>query len=120
MFDTITEIMERNSHFPPWKSFSTNTWQISQPSPQQIWLEIQKICEHQSLDDLFEVICGVLKKDLAKDATSGWGDYPVETSEAVLDIERLIFKDLVGESIRDLAELAAKRRYLAPRRKLVF
>lgn len=112
--------MKRYRDFPPWKSFSTKTWQTSQPSLQQISLEIRKLKEHQSSDDLFEVICGVLKKDLAGDASNGWGDCAIEMSDAVLDIERLIFKDLVGESIRDLAELSAKSTYLAPRRKLVF
>ncbi|KAL1832796.1 hypothetical protein DCAR_0102821 [Daucus carota subsp. sativus] len=120
IFDTVTEIMKRYRDFPPWKSFSTKTWQTSQPSLQQISLEIRKLKEHQSSDDLFEVICGVLKKDLAGDASNGWGDCAIEMSDAVLDIERLIFKDLVGESIRDLAELSAKSTYLAPRRKLVF
>ncbi|KAK1352707.1 Protein LONGIFOLIA like [Heracleum sosnowskyi] len=120
IFDTVTEIMERSSHFPPWKSFSTKTWVTSRPSLQQIWLEMQKFREHQSSDDLFEVICGLLKKDLAGDSSNGWRDCPVEKSEAVLNIERLIFKDLVGESIRDLEELSAKSPFLASRRKLVF
>lgn len=120
IFDTVTEIMMRNSHFPPWKSFSMKTWQTSRPSLQQILLEIQELRDHQSSDNLFEVICGVLKKDLAGDTSNGWRDCQVEMSETVLDIERLIFKDLVGESIQDLAELSAKSTYLAPRRKLVF
>ncbi|KAK1357070.1 Protein LONGIFOLIA like [Heracleum sosnowskyi] len=115
IFDTITEIMEQKRNLPPWKALA------SRPLLQQIWSEFQRIREQQSSDDLFEVICGVLKKDLDGEAINGWGDFPLEISEAVLDIERLIFKDLVGESIRDLAEsAAAKRTHLAPSRKLVF
>lgn len=71
---------------------------------------------------MFEIICSVLRKDLAGDGTNGWGDCPVEMAESVLDIERLIFKDLVGETIRDLAVFAGSRRVpvALPRRKLVF
>lgn len=69
---------------------------------------------------MFDIICGVLRKDLAGDSVSGWGDCPVEMSEAVLDIERLIFKDLIGETIRDLAVYAGYSRVpIAARRKLV-
>lgn len=117
IFDTVTEIMKRNSHFPPWNSCSMKTWKTSRPSVQQIWLEIEKLREHQSSDNLFEVICGVLKKDLAGDTSNGWGDWPIEKSETVLDIERLIFKDLVGESIQDLV---CQKHILGTLRKLVF
>ena len=67
------------------------------------------------------MIIAVLKKDLAEDSITGWGECPVEMSEVVLDIERLIFKDLIGESIQDLAAVAGKnvgaRKHC---RKLVF
>ncbi|XVF21687.1 hypothetical protein REPUB_Repub12eG0111700 [Reevesia pubescens] len=64
-------------------------------------------------DDSFDVFLllekqHVLRKDLVGDAITGWGDSPIEMSEAVLDIERLIFKDLIGETIRDLAAFAGK------------
>lgn len=52
---------------------------------------------------------------MAGDAINGWGDSPVEMSEAALDIERLIFKDLVGETIRDWSDVVS-----GPRRTLVF
>ncbi|XP_007050453.2 PREDICTED: protein LONGIFOLIA 1 [Theobroma cacao] len=118
IFDTINEILNRKRQLPPWKLIScTNSW-AGQTSLQQIWSEFQKIRERDSSDDLFEVICGVLRKDLAGD---GWGDCPIEMSEAVLDIERLIFKDLIGETIRDLAAISGKSNKIpAPRRKLVF
>lgn len=87
----------------------------------QIWSEFQRIRERDTAEeDLFDVICGVLRKDLAGDGVSGWGDCPVEMSEAVLDIERLIFKDLVGETIRDLAVFAGYSRVpITACRKLV-
>lgn len=121
IFDTITEILNRNRQLPPWKTISMTNSGIGMPSLHQIWSEFEKIRERDESDDLFEVIFGVLKKDLAGDSINGWGECHVETSEAVLDIERLIFKDLVGETIRDLAALAGKSRVSLPhRRKLVF
>ncbi|KAA8543302.1 hypothetical protein F0562_021203 [Nyssa sinensis] len=120
IFDTICEILDRNRQLPPWKVFSWSNSSIAKPSLQQIWSEFQRIRERDTAEDLFEIICGVLRKDLAGDAINGWGDSPVEMSEAVLDIERLIFKDLVAETIRDLAAFTGKSIVSAPCRKLVF
>lgn len=121
IFDTITEILDRNRQLPPWKAVSISNSTPERPTLEQIWSEFQKIRERGPSEDLFEVICGVLKKDLAEDSINGWADSPMEMSEAVLDIERLIFKDLIGETIRDLATFAGKSMGLqAPRRKLVF
>lgn len=121
IFDTITEILDRNRQLPPWKAVSNPNWSLGRPSLEQIWSEFQKIRKHGPSEDLVEVIRGVLKKDLAEDATNGWGDCPMKMSDAVLDIERLIFKDLIGETIRDLANFAGKSMGIqAHRRKLVF
>ncbi|KAJ8899393.1 hypothetical protein K2173_018367 [Erythroxylum novogranatense] len=124
-FDTITEILDRKKQLPPWKTGSWVNFSCGPISLQEIWSEFQRIRERDSSDDLFEVICGVLKKDLAAagDAVNGWGDCPIEMSEAVLDIERLIFKDLISETIRDLAAFSGKWNQMqitVPRRKLVF
>lgn len=120
IFDTINEILIRRRQLPPWKVVSYTNSKSGQASLHQIWLEFQKIRERDSSEDLFNVICGVLKKDLAGDAING--DCPIEMSEAVLDIERLIFKDLIGETIRDLAAISRKCNPVAvlPRRKLIF
>ncbi|KAK3036897.1 hypothetical protein RJ639_031515 [Escallonia herrerae] len=120
IFDTVTEIVDRNRQLPPWKAVLQANSDVARPLLRLIWSEFQKIRERDAADELFEIVSGVLKKDLAGDAANGWGDCPVETSEAVLDIERLIYKDLVGETIRDLVEFAEKSRVSAPRRKLIF
>ncbi|KAL0419835.1 UNVERIFIED_CONTAM: protein LONGIFOLIA 1 [Sesamum radiatum] len=120
IFDTINEIVERNRQLPPWKVVYCN---ITEPSLDKVWSEFQRIREHETGDDLFETICGVLKKDLARDAVTGWGECPVEMSEVILDMERLIFKDLISETIRELAALASRSTLsscVMPRRKLVF
>lgn len=128
IFDAVNEILDRSKRLPPWKAASQTNCHALKPSLDIVWSEYQRIREHETAeDDLFETICGVLRKDLAGDAIHGWGDCPVEMSEAVLDIERLVFKDLISETIRDLAALASSRSTsssssssMLPRRKLVF
>ncbi|PIN12846.1 hypothetical protein CDL12_14546 [Handroanthus impetiginosus] len=121
IFDTINEILNRNRRLPPWKVVTWTNYHTTKPSLDMIWIEFQRIRERDTDEqDLSETICGVLKKDLARDAITGWEDCPVEMSEAILDIERLIFKDLISETIRDLAALASRNTITLPRRKLVF
>ncbi|KZV22523.1 Serine/arginine repetitive matrix protein 2 isoform 1 [Dorcoceras hygrometricum] len=118
IFDATNEIIERNRRLPPWKTVSWTNYNGTKPLLDDVWSEFLRIRSRDSAEDLFEVICGVLKKDLAGDEYTGWGgDHPTEKSEAVLDIERLIFKDLVNGMIQDLAALA---QYRISRRKLVF
>ncbi|PSR94828.1 Protein LONGIFOLIA like [Actinidia chinensis var. chinensis] len=121
IFDTVTEIIHRNRKFPPWKVLSWSNSITGKPSLKQIWSEFQRIQERDSgAEDLFGMICGVLRRDLAGDAINRWGCCHVETSEAVLDIERLIFRDLVAEAIGDLAAFGGNSRASAPSRKLFF
>ncbi|XP_039064184.1 protein LONGIFOLIA 1-like isoform X1 [Hibiscus syriacus] len=118
IFDTIKEILNRKGQLPPWK---LNSWTGHTTSLQQIWSEFQKIRDRDSSDDLFEIICGVLRKDLAGDAVNGWEDCPIEMSEAVLYIERLIFKDLIVETIQGVLDFAGRSTKIpAICRKLVF
>ena len=99
IFDTINETLYRNRQLPPWKP---NSW-TSSASLQQISSEFQWIQVRDDLEDMFEV----LRKDLVMgDTIGGWVDCPIEISETVLDIERLILKDLIGETIGDLAVLS--------------
>lgn len=111
IFDTITEILDQNRNLLPWKSASPGS------NLREVWSELQKIQKRDESEDMFEVICGVMKRDLTRDSINGWGECQLEISDAVLDIERLIFKDLIGETIGDLARFAGKS---APRRKLLF
>lgn len=120
IFDGVDEILDRNRRLPPWKVAD-----VAEPSLDKVWSEFQRMREQESEEDLFDTICGVLKKDLARDGITGWGECPVEMSEVILDIERLIFKDLISEAIRDLAALeprntTASSSMIMPRRKLVF
>ncbi|KAL9271883.1 LONGIFOLIA 1-like protein [Drosera capensis] len=119
IFDTITEIFDRKQQLVPVKLNPLSINSVpGNPSLSQIWSELKRIQEPGPSDDLFDTICEVLKRDLAMDSSTGWGDWSVEISDMVLDIERLIFKDLIGENIKDLAALVGKN--AVPRRKLVF
>ncbi|XP_076960979.1 uncharacterized protein LOC143637484 [Bidens hawaiensis] len=117
VFDVVTEIINEKQELPPWKTNSLTESDTSD-SAKRICSELEKIREADTVDNLLDLICNVLKKDLA--GNNGWVDQPMEVSEAVLYIERLIFKDLVSETIRDLADFAGKTMLFAPRRKLVF
>ncbi|KAG9140055.1 hypothetical protein Leryth_010572 [Lithospermum erythrorhizon] len=122
IFDIINEILERNRKLPAFSSWKDCTTKGSS-SLQQVWSEFLKIREHENHgDDLVDVICGVLKKDLnsSRDTMNGWGECRVELSEVVLDVERMIFRDLVSETIHDFATLASQSSDSAYRRKLVF
>ncbi|GAA0144703.1 hypothetical protein LIER_05081 [Lithospermum erythrorhizon] len=113
IFDTINEMLERHRQLPPWNGFS-------RPPLEEFWSEFQRIrdSDNNQDNDLVETICAIVKKDLAGD---GWGEHSMELSAVILDIERMIFRDLVTESIGELVNLACQSSIMAaPRRRLVF
>lgn len=110
IFDAVQEILGRRRRLPPWTTVG------EADKMQVIWSEFQKIRKRRSSEeeDVVGYVCGVLGRDISEDR---WRDCEVEMSEAVLDIERLIFKDLVGETI---TQVAALNRSHPLRRRLVF
>ncbi|XP_057423870.1 protein LONGIFOLIA 1-like [Lotus japonicus] len=117
IFDTLQEILNRNQKLPPWKAAARGE--------ETVWSEFRRIRdrEESASEDMFGVICGVLRKDMAAEM-SGWGEWTVEMGDVVLDIERLVFKDLIGETIQQLASFGPQcnnsNKVSALRRKLVF
>ncbi|EOA25475.1 hypothetical protein CARUB_v10018814mg [Capsella rubella] len=110
IFDAVQEIVGRRRRLPPWRM-------VGEPDKMQVfWSEYQKMRKktEETSEDLVGYVCGVLARDLSEDR---WRDCQVEMSEAVLDIERLVFKDLIGETIRHLASL---KRSDSLRRRLLF
>ncbi|CAL5433409.1 unnamed protein product [Camellia sinensis] len=110
IFDTVSEILDRDREMPPWKVLSRSNSSIEKPSLHQVWSEFQRIRERDTTEDLFDIVCSVPRKDFVGDAITGRGDCPVEMAEATLDIERMIFKDLVSETIGDLVAFAGNRK----------
>lgn len=114
MFDVIIEILDKTKELTPWNGLVA----CSRTSVKQIWCEFQKIREVNIGDNVLELIDGVMKKDIVR--YNGWNDYTNETSEVILDVERMIFKDMVSEAIGDFVEFSSEYVFSGCRRKLVF
>ncbi|XP_073300438.1 uncharacterized protein [Primulina huaijiensis] len=119
VFDTITEILKWIRRLPPWKNVSWTTDDVTSPSLDKVWLEFQRIRDPSDAEDMYDMVCGVLRKDFSGDEITGWKDYPTEMSESILDLERLVFKDLIAETLRDLGALASENRLSWMSRKKV-
>lgn len=127
VFDTVREILNRKQQLSSWKAFIRSRSASSiiifdqQALARQVWSELVKIREGPPAQDALDAACGVFARDMdGCDGMDGWGDRSVEMSAVVLDIERLVFKDLVVEAIHDMATFAGKFTASAPRRKLAF
>ncbi|EEC68481.1 hypothetical protein OsI_36732 [Oryza sativa Indica Group] len=90
-----------------------------------VWAEVRRAREPVAAPDadldLNELIRGGVVRDLAADhhrwpPSSSQLLPGAEVADAVLQIERLVFKDLVADTIRELADVGLR----LPRRKLVF
>lgn len=83
-----------------------------------VWQQIQQMREPIIIsNEVADVTSSAISKDMATDHT--WAYQSAELSEAVLQIERMIFKDLIADTIYELADGAAVSYHL-PRRKLIF
>ncbi|CAN6462979.1 unnamed protein product [Victoria cruziana] len=94
--DTVMEILQRK------RQQRADAYVVGRRLLRQIWTEFRRIQRLVAAEDLCDVVSGVIHKDLV--AVDGWtAECPAGTADAVLDIERLIFKDLIGDTIRQLA-----------------
>lgn len=131
VFDTVAEILDRKRRVSSREAFSRTV--PSSPAHlaggdelllRQVWTELQRIREQLAAEEEESnvedtAVVGAVRKDIDVGPTDGWTRPGAEMSDAILHIERLIFKDLVSETIHDLVGAAAPRRLL-PRRKLDF
>lgn len=129
LFDTVAEILDRTRRVSPWDAFSRAISSPPAPGeeevpPRQVWTDIRRLRELASageesgMDDA--AVGGAVRKDIDGRLSDGWSRLGPDLSDAVLNIERLVFKDLVAEAIRDLAAANVTARRLVPRRKLEF
>jgi Domain of unknown function (DUF4378) len=122
VYDAVKEIVENSRQVSPWDAFTGHLGPAPHTLKQHVWGELQKIREptvsFSELVDLNEATCQAIEKDFSADHR--WNKQSIEISDAVLQIERLIFKDLVADTIKELADVASMDRYMVPRRKLVF
>uniref|UniRef100_A0A0D9XTN2 DUF4378 domain-containing protein n=1 Tax=Leersia perrieri TaxID=77586 RepID=A0A0D9XTN2_9ORYZ len=117
------EVLDRRRSACAWDPV---TWLRGAELVDHVWAEVSRLREpiatpDSGLVDLNELVRGGVVRDLATDD----GRWPVaqqrrvagpEVADAVLQIERLVFKDLVADTIRELADVDPR----LPRRKLVF
>ncbi|XP_020101066.1 protein LONGIFOLIA 1 isoform X2 [Ananas comosus] len=128
LFDAVAEILDRmrRRHASPWDAFARAGAPLPPSAPRSlvrhVWGEVRRMREPVAAagggEDVDEVTCGAIRRDVADDVA--WARPSAELSDAVLRIERLIFKDLVADTIRCLADVASLPRAHLPRRRLVF
>lgn len=121
VFDTVAEILDQKRRVPLWDAFSRPATASSEEDLlRHVWSELRRIGEPEAADADDEEVGGAMRKDINGGRPDGWVRASAEMSDAVVHIERLIFKDLVAETIRDLTSATADARRLLPRRKLHF
>ncbi|KAL9230913.1 hypothetical protein vseg_006204 [Gypsophila vaccaria] len=108
LFDIVNEILSQKLSSSGMGSQSRLLKKISAPTintsevVQEILTEINQLQGNSSnqclLDDENDFLATIIEKDLAK-VTGHWGNVSNEIPRLVLDIERLIFKDLIGELV---------------------
>ncbi|CAL4980371.1 unnamed protein product [Urochloa decumbens] len=117
----VGEALERQRAAWPWE---LEAWLRGAELVDHVWAEVRRALEPVAVateleaEDLNGVTCSAIRRDMAEDA-GPWapkqqkrvvcGD---EAAEAVLQIERLVFKDLVADTIRELADRPLPRRKL--------
>jgi hypothetical protein len=118
----VTEALERQRSACPWEPAA---WLRGAELVGHVWAEVRRAGEPvaPAADaDLNDVTCRAIRRDLAADGGSPWGSlrqrprHGADVADAVLQIERLLFVDLVADTIRELADADRP----LPRRKLVF
>lgn len=127
IFDTVNDILcgilsPYLLRIRPWISPSSTEFQRRRHTGRellkQVWDEFQGLPCVQS-QDICETLNRILQKDLAGKMDL-WDDHTTELSGIVLDIERMIFKDLIDETIRDMGVVNSKCPLSTPKRKLHF
>ncbi|URD99270.1 hypothetical protein MUK42_18147 [Musa troglodytarum] len=129
VFDAVAEILEqkRCATRPPWEaiarpgSLSSTTAAVDGGASlllllPEVWAELQWIREQAPADDLNDATCWAVRRDLVRESLDGWARPAAEVADAVIHIERQIFKDLVADTIRHLAD--ARRAAAAKPRRL--
>ncbi|XP_021766193.1 protein LONGIFOLIA 1-like [Chenopodium quinoa] len=114
LFDAVNEILSQKLSQP--RSSSKLHSELTTSGPQllqEIFKEIdrlQPISLPQNLDDEEDFLTTIIGKDLTH-RSADWTDVSGETPALVLDIERLIFKDLIVELVEDKATEVQSQKY---------
>ncbi|KAL9674772.1 hypothetical protein QQ045_002971 [Rhodiola kirilowii] len=115
VFDIATQLIKKHTQLQEWHPVS-----LSNPHPLTlVWSEFKKLRDQETEDeDMIDQIRRLLGKDISNDL---WLAHHVEMKETVVDVERLIFRDLIEDTIRDLGRKSALASSQPPlRKRLVF
>ncbi|KAG8090620.1 hypothetical protein GUJ93_ZPchr0011g28847 [Zizania palustris] len=112
------EVLDRRRSACPWEPVA---WLRGGELLDHVWSELKRAREPVAPPDadldLNDLTRGAILRDLACDHRWPPQQLPgPEVADAALQIERLVFKDLVADTIRELADVDRR----LPRRKLVF
>jgi 3',5'-cyclic AMP phosphodiesterase CpdA len=122
LYDLVLEILNRHRYLSSWEAFkrarsASSAGMVQLPDTGNVWQQIQQMREPIISNEVMDVTSSAISKDMAADHT--WFHQSVEVSDAVLQIEQMIFRDLIAGSIQELSDVASVSFHL-PRRKLVF
>ncbi|KAK4409822.1 protein LONGIFOLIA 2 [Sesamum angolense] len=98
IFDTLNEILVRK--FTSGGLFTLGWKSMSSQGFMKVYLEMDQLCNisYSNLDDEDDGLVKLLAADM-KNQSEDWTNYSGELPALVLDIERLIFKDLINEVV---------------------
>ncbi|RWV81797.1 hypothetical protein BHE74_00002731 [Ensete ventricosum] len=126
VFDAVAEILDRKRRLspPPWESFVL-PGSLSAVAPggaahllPEVSAELRRARGQAPAGDLSSITCWAVRRDLSVETLDVWARPAADVADAVIQIERQIFKDLVSATISDLTD--AKPRALGSRSKRLF
>ncbi|CAM6102899.1 unnamed protein product [Calypogeia fissa] len=79
---------------------------------QQVWDELKALPPEKPSDDICDSLYNVLQKDLVLPRNS-WTEFNDEVEDIGLEVEKMIFKDLVEETLLDITQKVRRKGVLA-------
>lgn len=110
LFDSVNEILEDNLSPTRWTGLlRTNVCKrpAGQQLIQEVWDKLQDIPCTAS-DEVCDTVFTILQKDLLKGRGQNWSSYEKELGQITTEVEKMIVKDLIDETVRDLCALGGR------------
>lgn len=101
VFNTVNEILSGKLAVSPWIQLPNRNCGYNQLSGRgllkQVWTEIERL-RSMGCEDICDPLLNVLQKDLARCRD----EEVAEMGEVVIDVERMIFRDLIDETVSEM------------------
>lgn len=114
LFDCLNELLAQklivHANPQPWvEAIPLRAVQNSegQHLVQEIWEELQEIPSATS-EDVCDTVQSILQKDLGPRGLK-WAHFGIEIGEIGIEVEKLIYKDLVDEVVKELTPLSCRK-----------